>query len=230
MKKLFLLLASVAFMGQIMASNLETQTLNANTTGGNRPLITSSIFDDGGQHIEFRDYGIYGVVDLTFMMNLAPQHDACDLTGFEGYNDAYSLLGFTASAGFQWRKESSVGIGFSFLSDPNGSFSQIPIFMEFRSHYTRNRLSPFSSIQMGYSIPFGSTNGGGDYVKITKGGMTFGVEGGVRFAFFRNFGMNVSVGYQLIQCREVERGINGDPATRLPELYHNLKASLGFNF
>jgi len=210
MKKFFLLFAAITTLGLASANN--------NSLMG------------GGKHTEFRYYGIYGTVDFTYMMNIAPQHDACELTGFAGYNDAYSLMGFTASAGFQWRKESAIGMGFSFLYDMNGSFSQIPIFLEFRSHYTRNRLTPYTSIQMGYSVPFSSTSGGTEYVKINQGGMTFGGEIGGRVAFGRNFGMHLGVGYQLIQCHEVERGVAGEPAVRMPELYHNLKVNVGFNF
>lgn len=202
MKKIFLLLAAVAITGVAMAQ----------------------------QHTEMRYYGVYGTADFTYMMNLAPQHDACELTGFEGYNDAYSLVGFTASAGFQWRNESAVGLGFSFLYDMQGSFSQIPLFLEFRTHYTHNRLTPYSVVQAGYTIPFKSTNPGSDYIKINQGGITFGVEVGGRVAIARNFGIHLGVGYQMLQCREVERGVESQPTTRMPELYHNLRATLGFNF
>lgn len=206
MKKLLLLIAAVA-------------TLSVATAQG-----------DGKQHKEMRYYGVYGTVDYSYLMNLAPRHDACELTGFEGYTDVYSLSGFTASAGFQWRKESAVGLGFSFLYDPNGSFSQIPLFLEFRSHYSRARFSPYTTVQAGYSIPFKSTSPGLEYVKINQGGLTFGAEVGGRIALSRNFGMHLGVGYQLIHCREVERGdAQGRPAVRLPELYHNLKVNIGFN-
>lgn len=207
MKKLLLLIAAVA-------------TLSVATAQG-----------DGKQHREFRSYGIYGTVDGTFMMNIAPQHDACELTDFKGYNDAYMLVGLTASAGWQWRNASAVGMGFSFLYDLDGSFSQIPLFLEFRSHLTHTRFSPYTAVQAGYSVPLKSSNAALDYKKITKGGMTFGLEVGGRIAFTRHFGMHLGVGYQMINC-EVERGdiVDGRPATRLPELYHNLKANIGFNF
>lgn len=229
MKKLTVLFAALILTSMAIANNpfSITQSLNNELSYS---LAAPEKIGNGSQHTEFRYYGIYGIVDLCYWMNIAPVHDALPEEGFAGYDDAYALMGFTASAGFQWRKESAVGIGFSFLNDMNGSFSQIPVFFEYRSHFTRNRLTPYSSIQLGYSVPFGSSNEGPDYVKINKGGLTFGVEGGARFAFSRFFAMNLGVGYQLIQCQEVERGTNGIPGTRMPELYHNLKVNIGFNF
>lgn len=178
-------------------------------------------------HVEFKYYGFYASVDYTFMMPL-------NKVTFELENhntvDHYFLNGVTAVAGFQWRKESSLGVGFSYLADPNNSFSQIPIFVEYRSYYLRSRVSPFSTLQLGYSMPIGVANPGPDYIKINKGGLTVGVSVGGRVAFTRNLGLNLWVGYQMIQIRELERGFDGDPSTRLPELYHNLKGGIGLSF
>lgn len=178
-------------------------------------------------HVEFKYYGFYAAVDYTFMM---PLNKVTFELGNHSTVDDYFLNGLTAVAGFQWRKESALGVGFSYLSDPTGSFSQIPVFLEFRSYYLRSRLTPFSTIQVGYSVPLGSVNPGQDYVKINEGGLTFGVSVGGRVAFTRKLGMNLWVGYQLIQIKELERGFEGDPVTRLPELYHNLKGGIGLNF
>ena len=173
-------------------------------------------------HIEFKYYGFYSVIDYTFMMNLNKVHGE--------YLDEYMLNGITAVAGWQWRKESAVGIGFSYLNDANGSFSQIPVFVEFRSHFLRSRITPFTVIQLGYSIPFGSKNAAVDYTRIEEGGITAGFSIGARFAIKQRFGLNIYAGYQLIQNNSVERGFNSVAATRLPELYHNVKFGLGVNF
>ncbi|MBQ3949379.1 MAG: hypothetical protein II661_02790, partial [Bacteroidales bacterium] len=115
-------------------------------------------------HIEFKYYGFYSVIDYTFMTNLNKVHGE--------YIDDYVLNGITAVAGWQWRKESAVGLGFSYLNDATGSFSQIPVFLEFRSHFLRNRVTPFTAVQLGYSIPFGSKNAELDYTRIDEGGIT----------------------------------------------------------
>ena len=173
-------------------------------------------------HIEFKYYGFYSVVDYTMMMCLNTKHG--------DYVDDFMLNGVTAAVGWQWRKESGVGVGFSYLNDFDGAFSQIPIFVEFRSHYTRNRLTPFTVIQLGYTVPFGSQNSTQNYTKIDKGGITMGLSGGIRFAFKPKVGMNLYVGYQMLQSKLVERGDEIAQATKLPELYHCFKAGLGINF
>lgn len=173
-------------------------------------------------HIEFKYYGFYSVIDYTFMTNLNKVHGE--------YIDDYVLNGITAVAGWQWRKESAVGLGFSYLNDATGSFSQIPVFLELRSHFLRNRVTPFTAVQLGYSIPFGSKNAELDYTRIDEGGITMGFSAGIRFAIKQKFGLNVYAGYQLIQNNSVERGFNSVAATRLPELYHHVKFGLGVNF
>ena len=102
--------------------------------------------------------------------------------------------------------------------------------MELRSHFLRSRVTPFTVLQLAYSIPFGSKNADADYTRIEKGGITAGFEGGVRFAISEKVGMNLYVGIQLINLNSVERGFDAVAATRLPEVYHNLKAGVGINF
>ncbi|MBO7489530.1 MAG: hypothetical protein J6T88_04550 [Bacteroidales bacterium] len=184
--------------------------------------LSSFAQKDNPPHIEFKYYGFYSVIDYTFMTNLNTVHGE--------YVDSYALNGITAVAGWQWRKESGIGIGFSYLNDAQGSFSQIPVFLEFRSHFLRNRITPFTAVQMGYSIPFGSKNAAVDYTRIDEGGITFGFSAGARFAISPKFALNLYAGYQLIQNNSVERGFNSVAATRLPELYHHFKFGLGVNF
>ena len=174
---------------------------------------------DEPRHIEHKYYGFYGVVDYTFLTNF-------NNTEFQ---DKYTLNGATFVGGFQWRRQSGVGIGFSYLNDANKSFSQLPVFLELRSHYLRSRLTPYTTLQLGYAIPFKSSNATEDYVKILKGGVTFGVSVGLRFAVSRGFAFHLGAGYQFISNRLIERGVNGDPAIRRSELFHNLSVNVGVN-
>ena len=183
-------------------------------------------------HIELKYYGFYCVVDYVSLMHFSSENGAyMDQYGKMHYfEDIYSLHGITAVAGWQWRKESAVGLGFSYLNDPLGSFSQIPVFVEYRSHFTRSRLTPFTSVQLGYSIPFGSKNKAVEYTRINEGGITFSVLAGLRFAFTHRLGINLNVGYQFIQCRNVERGFNEVAYSLWPEVYNNVRFGIGFNF
>lgn len=170
-------------------------------------------------HIEFKSYGFYSVIDYTFMTNINKGT----------FDDQYGLNGLTAIAGFQWRTGAAAGLGFSYLNDANKSFSQIPIFIEFRSHFLRSRVSPYTAIQAGYSIPFGSVNSNTEYIKIDKGGLTIGLEIGARIALRRKFAVNVFAGYQAFSLT-MERGINSVNTNRAPELYHNIKGGFGICF
>lgn len=192
-----------------------------------------SLSESTPRHIEFKYYGFYSVIDYTFMTNSTKesgQYLDPSTNSVVVYTDKYVLNGITAVAGWQWRKESGIGIGFSYLNDAEGSFSQIPVFVEFRSHYLRNRITPFTAVQLGYSIPFGSKNAAEDYTRIDEGGITFGFEAGARFAVSQKFGLNLGLGYQMIQLNSVERGFNSVASTRLPELYHHFKFGIGVNF
>ncbi|MCQ2298898.1 MAG: hypothetical protein MJZ81_02080 [Bacteroidales bacterium] len=218
MKKILFFVVALAMTVVASASN---GAKNNEETGS--PFETVSVFEDQPAHLEFKYYGFYGIVDYTFMTNL-------NKTNYE-FTDNIVLNGVTAIAGFQMRKESSFGLGVSYLADMNGSFSQLPIFVELRSHYTRQRVTPFSSIQMGYVIPMNSGAGGPNYTKITEGGLTFGAEVGARFAIRRTIGIHLSVGYQFTQLNQVERGDeHGVPATRLGEYFNNFKMAFGVNF
>ena len=220
MKKYILLLAMLATTAFAYATQ-DNDLICANANNAGTP-----------PHVEFKWHGFYGVVDFTSMTNLNKEHGGyMDLYGVEHqYIDKYTLNGITCVAGWMWRKESAIGVGFSYLNDPTGAFSQIPVFVEFRSHFLRNRITPFTSIQMGYSIPFGSKNKVAEYTKIDEGGLSVGISAGARFAIHPKVGLNMYVGYQLLQTRSLERGWNEVASTKLPELYHNIKFGMGINF
>ena len=184
-------------------------------------------------HIEFKNYGFYALIDYECMINFSHFSGQYyePVTGtVVGYTDKYVLNGVSAVAGWQWCKESAVGLGFSYLNDPAGSFSQIPVFVEYRSHFLRSRLTPFTAVQLGYSIPFGTKNNVSEYTRIDEGGITFGFSCGLRLAISQKVGLNMFAGYQMIHCNSVERGFNSVAATRLSELYHNIKFGTGISF
>lgn len=172
------------------------------------------------KHVESYWHGLYGVAGYDFSTNINKTK----------YEDKATFHGFYAVGGWQIRKESGVGIGVEFLKDPSGAFTQLPVFFELRSHYLRSRLSPFSSVYVGYAIPLGSSSGGDNAVKIATGGAMWGVDAGVRYAINRNMAVSAFVGYRGIHLNRVDRYFNGELGIGTPILLHNLKAGVGFNY
>ena len=172
------------------------------------------------QHIEFKWRGFYvaGGYDHAMNLNKTP------------YDDNVAFNGFTVAGGFQFRKETGLGIGASYMRDATGAFSQMPIFLELRSHYLRSRLTPFTTIYVGYSLPLGSSSGGSESVQIKAGGVTSGANVGVRYAVSRKFGIHAYVGYQELYMNKVNRKIGGRLAETQPLLLHNFKFGVGLNF
>lgn len=148
------------------------------------------------RHIEHKWHGFYAVVDGAYMHNLnrAP--------GLNGETDTLGGAWMGLSAGFQFRKEASVGGGVAYVFDPQGAYTQLPVFVEIRSHLTRNRLTPYFVLQSGYALPVGA---GSTTVKITKGGLYFGAEFGGRFAVERDFAIGLHLGYKLLNSTELTR-------------------------
>lgn len=172
------------------------------------------------QHIEFKWRGFYVAGGYEYTTNLNKTF----------YEDQVSFHGFNVAGGFQFRKESGIGLGAAYLRDASGAFSQMPVFLELRSHYLRSRLTPFTTIYVGYTIPLGSSSGGKESIQIKAGGVTSGANVGVRFAVSRKFGFNAYVGYQELYMSRVDRKENGKWAEGQPLLLHNLKVGVGVNF
>ena len=172
------------------------------------------------QHIEFKWRGYYVVAGYDFATNLNTTE----------YNDRAVFHGFSAVGGFQFRKESGLGIGCSYMLDPTGAFSQLPVFVELRSHYMRSRVSPFSSLYVGYSIPLGSSSTGDNAITISKGGVVSGISVGARYAISRHLAVNAFVGYQELYMGKVDRKTGGLLSDSEPLLFHNLKFGVGVNF
>jgi len=172
------------------------------------------------QHIEFKWRGFYVAGGYNHAMNLNKTP----------YDDQVAFNGFTVAGGFQFRRGTDVGIGASYMRDATGAFSQMPIFLELRSHYMPSRLTPFTTLYVGYSLPLGSSSGGSESVQIKAGGVTSGANVGVRYAFTRKFGIHAYVGYQELYMTKVNRKIAGRLAETQPLLLHNLKFGVGLNF
>ena len=108
------------------------------------------------------------------------------------------------SAGYMFRKEASVGVGFYYLGDPTGAFKQIPVFVELRSHLSRARLTPYTTLQIGYTLPVGAQTNP-PRTKIKEGGLYAGAEIGARYALTRSTALALHVSYRLLQSNEVLR-------------------------
>ena len=170
------------------------------------------------QHVEFKWHGLYGVTELDYVTNLNRDDHGVSFTG-------YSVV-----MGWQIRKESGVGLGFTYLMDPTGSFSQMPLYVELRSHYMRSRLTPFTVVQAGYSFPVNSASSGTEAISVKQGGMMFAFATGGRYAINRWMAVSLHVGYQLLMMNEVERQHASFPTDRSSQLLHNVKVGVGLHF
>lgn len=150
------------------------------------------------RHIEFLWRGIYLTGDASYAFNINRSANE------SGIADTVSGLMPSFSVGFQFRKEAGVGLGFAYLSDPNGAFTQLPVYAELRSHFLRSRLTPYAVLQVGYSLPVGSSSEP-PTVKIEEGGLYLGLEIGARYAISRQTALALHAGYKMLQSNEVQR-------------------------
>lgn len=218
MKKLILILALIACVNVADAAEDNFQT-------------TAQMMPP---HIEFKDWGVYGIVEYDFMKTLSwtfyesmlPEGEVVEMPMFHS---------FTGIFGFQLRRQTGLGIGINYLKDPTDAFTQMPIFLELRSHYLRSRLTPFSAVQFGYSFPLGTSQSlpaaANHSLYIAQGGVMFGLNGGARFAFNRKFGISINVGYTLLHANRVGRNDAYMVQANMESvLLHNVKAGLALNF
>lgn len=176
------------------------------------------------RHIEYKWHGAYFVVGGSYISNInrAP--------ALNGYTDTMSAFNLNIIGGFQFRKESAVGLGVSYIADPTGAYTQMPVFAEVRSHFLRSQLTPYTAIQCGYSLPLGSSSEPPS-VQITKGGLYFGLEAGARYAINRNFGVGAHVAFKILQSREVSRTDETNmPLTADPLTLYTLSYGVSLHF
>lgn len=150
------------------------------------------------RHIEFRWRGIYFVGDGSYVMNFNRSPNE------SGLADTVSGFMPSLSGGFQFRKEAAVGLGFAYLADPTGAFTQLPLFVELRSHFMRSRLTPYTVLQVGYSLPVGASSEP-PVTKIEEGGLYLGFEVGGRYAFNRTVALGLHASYRMLQSNVVSR-------------------------
>ncbi len=174
------------------------------------------------RHIEHKWHGFYAVVDGAYMHNLNRS------AGLNGEADTLGGAWMGLSAGYSFRKEASVGAGFAYVYDPNGAYTQLPVFVELRSHVMRARLTPYFVLQGGYALPVGASS---TTVKITKGGLYFGAEFGARYAIDRFFAIGIHAGYKLLNSNEVTRYEEDGTFKKADQTaLHVINAGLSFYF
>lgn len=176
------------------------------------------------RHIEYKWRGAYFVVDAGYNMNLNRG------VGLNGRADTVAAVGVSFSGGFQFSKEAGLGMGATYISDPTGAFTQMPVYVELRSHFMRSRLTPYTVLQGGYSLPLGSSSEP-PRVEITKGGLYFGVSVGARYAVERTFAIGLHVDYKMLQSTEVTRyDITNTPELADPVTLHCVGGGVSLYF
>lgn len=183
------------------------------------------------QHVEFKWHRMYGVAGYAFTTNInSLQYSYGSSDDPQVFNDKASIQGVYAVGGWQIRKESGIGLGVEFMKDMSSGYTMLPVFVEVRSHFLRNQVSPFTSAYVGYAIPLGFSGMGADYVKIDQGGATWGLSVGARYAINRKMGVSAFIGYQGIFLNRVNFYHEGGLEVGEPRLMQNFKLGVGFNF
>ena len=176
------------------------------------------------RHIEFRWRGVYVVADAAYAFNINRT------PGLNGIADSVSGIMPSLIGGFQFRKEASVGLGFGYLMDPTGAFTQLPIFVDLRSAFTRDRLTPYVAAQAGYSLPVGASSEP-PVTKIEEGGVYLAIEVGGRYAIDRSTALGAHVGYRMLHSNKVMRSDDmNDPMLTEAATLHMIAAGVYFTF
>ena len=153
------------------------------------------------RHIEYRWHGVYVTGDMSYGMNINRTPDEFDVIG-----DTLSCVMPSITVGYSFRKEAALGLGFTYVADPTGAYTQLPLFVELRSHFSRNQLTPYTVLQAGYTMPLGASSVADPYASaIEEGGLYLGIEAGVRYAFSRQVAVAGHVGYRMMQSNVVHR-------------------------
>jgi hypothetical protein len=202
MKKLAILTLCIALCVSVKAQDSFVLADDANTLAFDE-LAPSPLPPSGKWYNEY--YRFYTIVGLGGAKDLS--------------SDKASMAGISAAFGFQYRRTVACGVGVEFLKDKTNAYSHMPIYVEFRSHLSPRRTSPYTVLKLGYSIPAGSTRKDATgMLKVNKSGIMFGADVGYRIHFDRTFAGTIYVGYQL-QPFQVERRIN--PTAELPNGSYN---------
>ena len=171
------------------------------------------------EHVEYRWHGAYLVGDVSYGFNLNRSMDEYDTIA-----TTLNAIMPGLSLGYQIRKETGVGVGFNYVADPTGAYTQLPVFVELRSHFMRSRLTPYAVVQAGYTLPLGASSVADPVsTKIEEGGLYFGLEVGARYAINRSVAVAGHVGYRLLQSNLVSRSdLHEHPILSVPITLHVL--------
>lgn len=231
MKKFYLIivlgLLGINVNGQQLSKNFHKESL------GN-PLLcmksldieysssaSSALMLPGKGRIEQRPTGFYGVVNVGGTYAFLKDNNT-------------SLIGAEFIGGYRWSLYSSIGLGLGLYRESENLHSHIPVFIELRNYFTRNRLSPFSTINIGYSIPNGRvSNVGQMQTGVVRGGALVGFSLGIRYLFTKRNGISLFVGYtgkQETIEEHIELNIKEKVSREVPNFLHQLKFGLGINF
>lgn len=134
-----------------------------------------------------------------------------------------------ASFGYQFNEKWSAGLGTGLEQyDDNG---YLPLFAEGRFDLLDNKVTPFATIQAGYTLPiYNEFNQ--DEERVYKGGVLAGANIGVRTYFSDKSGFTFSVGYKF---QETSRSNDwwwggGSSKSTVVNQYHSLEIRIGFLF
>ena len=232
MKKIYFL---VLFGAIAFSSNAQSLSKNFNQEISELQFLCSDIQEislsssgmssmlPGGGRIEQQKTGFYGMLSGGGTLAFLAKDSGAVLAGAEFV------------AGYRWSLYSGVGAGIGFYKDMNDLHTTLPIFIEVRNHFMRNRFSPFSVISAGYSIPNGRVSNYRSLQSgVVKGGPMVGITLGVRYLFTKRTGINLFVGY-MGQKETIEEHILipsvGETASReVPYFLHQAKFGIGISF
>lgn len=124
-------------------------------------------------------------------------------TGYRGFVDIGGVIGtgedgdavfsLTTSHGYQVNPYFFVGGGLGVEHHFDYEKTFIPLFVDLRTYFIPNSISPYLDVKFGYAPAVGSD----DYDLEFKGGAYLNPSLGVTFSVNSQFAMNLSVGYNL---------------------------------
>lgn len=103
------------------------------------------------------------------------------------------LLGAQTVNGYQFSPFFSMGAGIGI--HVHSGLVLVPLFLDLRANFSRNRLTPFASVNIGYSYSRKEVTGG---VLATddKGGILFSPAAGMKFFVLPKMALNLSLGFR----------------------------------
>ena len=174
-----------------------------------------------------KGYGFFGVINAGGTFALAEE-------------ESTSLMGLDIIGGYRLSYYTSVAVGVGYYNHSNKAdslnnlHSNIPIFFELRNHYSKNRISPYTTVNVGYAIKNGRASiPSKPQSGVIKGGPLVGVSVGVRYLITNTVGINLFAGYvghkENIEEHYFEN-IETPSTLERPNFLHQLKFGVGVTF